>query len=124
MYFRHIFGLFGHTNPEDEAKMTPLHLSAQAGHLDITEMLLDYLIDSNPKDIRGRTPLHYACMHGHLEIVKLFIPIYAVHAELNPKDIYGLTPIKYASMTGHFEVIHTIVKFLPEDQMENILDLV
>ena len=104
--------------------MTPLHLSSQAGHFEITEMLLDYLMDSSPKDIRNRTPLHYACMHGHLEIVKLFIPIYSVHYELNPPDEYGLTPIKYASMTGHFEVIHTIAKFLPEDQYEKILDLV
>ena len=81
-------------------------------------------MDSWPQDRLGRTPMHYAAMHGHLEIVKLFIPIYAVHYELNPKDEYGLTPIKYASMTGHFEVIHSIAKFLPEDQYENILELV
>ena len=46
------------------AGLSPLHLAAQGGHLDVMEMLLASGADVDARDSRGQTPLHFAICFG------------------------------------------------------------
>ena len=46
------------------AGMSPLHLAAQGGHLDVMRWLLDAGADVNAPDERGYTPLHFVVCYG------------------------------------------------------------
>ena len=58
-------------NPKDENGITPLHLAAQGGHLEVVKAIADKLThNKNPKDVNGKTPLHLAEEHSHLLVVE------------------------------------------------------
>lgn len=46
------------------AGLSPLHLAAQGGHIDVMDALLDAGADVNAIDVRGYTPLHFAICFG------------------------------------------------------------
>ena len=48
--------------------MTPLHMAAANGRLEVTTLLLDEGVNILCKDDKKATPLHGACMEGHLEV--------------------------------------------------------
>ena len=50
---------------------TALMVACKEGHLDTTELLIDYKADINLVAKKGMTALAYACVRGHLSIVKL-----------------------------------------------------
>ena len=47
-------------NPEDEARVTPLHKAAGKDHLEIFKMIFDVVEEKNPKDLLGHTPYEIA----------------------------------------------------------------
>ena len=54
-------------------KLTPLHLAAFNGHLEVCNLLLDSMGDKNPSDKNGRTPLHLAALQVLISIVLLLV---------------------------------------------------
>ena len=46
---------------EKNFKMSPLHLAARDGNIDLTEFFLENRIVINIRDSFLKTPLHYAC---------------------------------------------------------------
>ncbi len=56
-------------DPADTAGMTPLMLSAWAGHLEVASRLLDWGADRDLRDHLGRSPLHHAAAGGHGEVI-------------------------------------------------------
>lgn len=56
-------------------KMTPLHLAAKHGHIEVATFLRDFASDSNPRNKTGITPLHLAAQNGFLDIVKILMLI-------------------------------------------------
>ena len=60
-------------NPRNIEGLTPLHIIAQKGILEICEVILGCVEDKNPKDSHGRTPLHFAANEGHFSVGHLMV---------------------------------------------------
>lgn len=48
---------------------TPLHLSSEKGHLQVSQLLIRSGADLNKQDRLGNTPLHLACSNQHYDLV-------------------------------------------------------
>ena len=64
-------------NPKTNDGLTPFHIAAEEGHLEIVKFLAHHLEDKNPTDNQKWTPLHLAAQEGHLDIVKLMFTLAA-----------------------------------------------
>jgi len=60
-------------NPKDEEDVTPLHLAAKSGHLDICKLLCSNLEEKNPSDDYGRTPMDNAYSSKQWKIMYFLI---------------------------------------------------
>ena len=71
--------------------LSPVHLAADLGHVDVLRLLLDYdewdCINSRTAD--GSTPLHLAAHHGHMACIKLLL-WYGARSDMMDRD--QLTP--------------------------------
>lgn len=56
--------------PTVDDEMTPMHLSAMYGNLEIFELLLERGGNVNQADCLNRLPIHYAIFEEHFDIVK------------------------------------------------------
>lgn len=56
-------------SPKDALGNTPLHYSAQGGHIDTLKMLLERGADCNAINFTGESPLHKAVVQGSEEII-------------------------------------------------------
>ena len=54
---------------KDESNMTPLHLAALEGHLDVVEFLVRRGADIDAKANDLSTPLHLASMRNNIRVV-------------------------------------------------------
>ena len=62
-------------NPCDIWGVTPIHLAAENGHLEIVQYLMKYLTDDkNPKSYGCTSVLDMAARGGHLEVFKYLQP--------------------------------------------------
>ena len=77
-------------NAKDRNGDSPLDLSANRGHKEITELLIVKGGNINLKGNDGSTPLHLAVLDGRYEIVGLLI---ANGADMNAKNDGGETPL-------------------------------
>lgn len=104
------------------ASGTPLHLAAQIGNVDVSQMLIDYGADVNSKsEDHFRTPLHYAAYGHNEDIVNFLISVGAeVDAvadmpvegkESSPRRFndWGMTPLHIAAREGHDEIVRCLV---------------
>ena len=60
-------------NAKSKYGRTPLHFSAQGGHLEVTRALIEAGADVNAKEDKGWTPLHICAEKGHLEVARALI---------------------------------------------------
>lgn len=56
-----------------QKKQTPLHLAAEAGHLEVCDTLLQLGADTNATNDAGQKAVHVAAMRNNSEVVKLFL---------------------------------------------------
>jgi len=77
----------------DDDKVTPLHVAAIWGYLDIVKFLVEKGFDINAKDAWNKTPLYRAVAKDHFEIAKFLI---AKGADKSVKDVYGKTVLDIA----------------------------
>ncbi len=83
-------GLAGSSTLADHplgAGLSPLHLAAQGGHLDVMDLLLEAGADVNAADARGYTPLHFAICFGPK---KLFDPLPELSEAVEDIGVYHL----------------------------------
>ena len=105
--------LTGDKNPKHSNGMTPLHLAADFGHLDIVKLITNTLFDKNPKSNQNITPLHFAAGQGHLDIVRFLID-HVENTDVRTKD--GITPIGNPNknvFSNHQVVLPSFFKILP-----------
>ena len=89
---------------KDNIMVTPFHLAAFGGSVEIVLFLLKIdEIDVNADDISGKTALMHAAKAGQTEIIKALIADDRV--EVNYCDEAERTALMYAAKAGHTEVI-------------------
>jgi ankyrin repeat protein len=77
--------------------MTPLHLAAERGALEVVRCLLQYRADARRADGLGRTPLHLAAGRGRKAVVEEL----ASHgADLDARDAAGRSALDHATAHG------------------------
>jgi len=82
-----------------EMKTTALHLAADRGNLELTQMLISAGAKVNAQDINGDTPLHNACLCGHKDVISLLLHNGADKSIQNssnetPGDLFDLSTIE------------------------------
>ena len=53
-----------------DSEMTPFHLAAMNGNLDLCKIIMDNIENFNPRNFEGNTPLLMAATNGHFEVCK------------------------------------------------------
>lgn len=88
--------------------LTPLHVAAAHGELDICGFIIGQVEDKNTVTLYGKdTPLHFAAEYGHLSVYKLLFN----HAvDKNPKNNICMTPLHKAAGNGHLAICEFILK--------------
>ena len=93
---------------------TPLHLAAEAGHLEIFKIIFNTVNEKSPSNIFGYTPIHTAAESGRLEVCKFIIEN---NEDPNMTNREGERPIHLAADNGHLEIFKFIL-----DKVEDYAD--
>jgi hypothetical protein len=87
--------------------VTPLHLAAKWGHIEIARFLLECSVDVDARDMNRLTPLHLASREGQLEVARFLID----HgADVNAQDMYSSTPFHLALRASQLEVARFLIE--------------
>ena len=92
----------------DEVRgLSPLHVAASFGSVEICRILLQYKADKNAQDHDGGTPLHSASGEGHVNVARLLLE----HgANVNARDNHRNTSLHLASYRGRLDVARLLVE--------------
>lgn len=63
----------------DENGLTPIHLAAKNGHVDLIKALKDAGADVSAQTEDGWTPMHLAAENGHVDVIKALTDAAAKH---------------------------------------------
>ncbi|KOR31084.1 hypothetical protein TI04_02620, partial [Achromatium sp. WMS2] len=86
----------------------PLAIAAEAGHLDIVQLLIDKKADINATDRVGFTPLHMAAQKGHRDVAQFLLE----HgANVDIRNHAGSTPDDIAHLHGHPDLVKLIAGY-------------
>ncbi|KAI9757027.1 MAG: hypothetical protein M1835_000685 [Candelina submexicana] len=78
--------------------VTPLHIAADMGLLEICKLLIDAKADPHAHNTLRRTPLHLAAKHGRAAVCKLLID---AGADVHALTMRKATPLHLAAEGGH-----------------------
>ena len=101
--------LFDHgadVDVRDEHNMTPLHLAARQGQINIAKLLLERGADVNAQAEHGLTPLYLAAYNGHPKTAALLLER---GADVNARNAYGETPLHAAIVQGHSQTVELLL---------------
>lgn len=92
----------------DDGGLTPLHIAARNGYLEVAKLLIDHGADVNATDNQKQTPLHAAAEDGQEEMCELLLKN---GAELKVLDSARRSPEMLARRNEHYGVLQIITKF-------------
>jgi len=94
-----------------------LHWTVLGGHLQATELLLNYGAKVNSKDEDGDTPMHYACRNNNTDIITLLLNN---GASPNIANKYGELPM-HCTQNDHVKLL-VLVAGAPPPKKQKELD--
>uniref|UniRef100_A0A8C5R3B2 Ankyrin repeat domain 33B n=1 Tax=Leptobrachium leishanense TaxID=445787 RepID=A0A8C5R3B2_9ANUR len=109
-------------NWQDNDGNTALITAAQAGHITITNYLLNYYpaLDVEKRNIHGFTALMKAAIQGRTDCVRALM---LAGADINAVDPNrGYTPLQWARFTGRYETTYLMHKLLVKPSPEQFSD--
>ena len=101
--------------------LTPLHVVAGSGHLNLYQKIHEKASMKYPKDDCEFLPLYYAAQNGHLDICQIII-LESKSGDKNPVNKYGLTPLHGAARNGHTEVYQLIMTYAEDKNPKGTFD--
>jgi len=103
------FGQEG-TLPRELTGMTPLHIAAKRGEMDLARLLIEHGADVNARieqqDKAGITPLHVAVEAGHKDLARFLI---AKGADVNADAHADGRPIDTAAYDGDKDMVELLI---------------
>ena len=92
-------------SPSKKYKRSPLLLSSQAGHLEVSKFLYKEIEDKTPRTRPFKiTAQHLAAKNGHLEVYKFLHEYTILTQDINPIMQERITPLHLAAQFGQFDV--------------------
>ncbi|XP_028130015.2 serine/threonine-protein phosphatase 6 regulatory ankyrin repeat subunit A-like isoform X1 [Diabrotica virgifera virgifera] len=100
--------------------ITPLHLVAKLGNLEILKMIMPYFVDVNIRTNQGITPLLLAAREGHVQCVQFLLHFGAKVALAD--YINNMTPVHYSAKNGHSQCLSLLLHNSEDQNVVNMLD--
>ncbi|KAG7152024.1 Ankyrin-3 like protein [Verticillium longisporum] len=82
----------------DDDDFRPVHLAAQAGHLDLLNLLISHGADVSARSKTGRTTLYLAAAGGDKTLIEMGV-------DVNAGDQFGHTALVASADIGHLETV-------------------
>jgi ankyrin repeat protein len=96
-----------HVNARGGTEVTPIHVAATAGHVDVLSLLLEHGADIHDRGRFGQTPLHRASWRAKLEAERCLL---ARGADIKARDNDGWTPLHCAVRTNEIQVVRLLLE--------------
>ena len=96
-----------HARASKVVRVTPLHLAASAGYVDMCRYLVSRGTHVNVRTIHGSTPLHLAAGNGHGEVVLVLLRL---GADVEARDEKDRTPLFRAVLCGSLSSIIALIE--------------
>jgi hypothetical protein len=91
--------------------MSPLHIMAHSGDLQLCRQIFEKLKLEDPKCKKGFTSLHYAAWGANIEIYKYLMKNLK---EIHPVSNDGFTPLYIAAQNGHYDICKITIDNMDE----------
>ncbi len=111
-------------NVQDDEGCTPLHIAAEAGHVNVVERFLGQnpcLIDLTSQNSDSLTPLDLAIDKGHVAVVRVLLQLTSESDLTRKNSCSGNTTLHIATKSGCVEVTNMLLEHVVVDHVESYL---
>ena len=101
-------------NQPDNDGITPLHIAAQNGNIEIVTQLLAAGANVNIADSEGTTPLYMAAFYGFIEVLEKLLN---AGANVNITERFGTNPLNTAIFKGYKNIISKLIAYGGDEKL-------